>query len=66
MGKYELRKLDPETKLFEPQSFEVRCLHVGDDGKFCGQRWRGSCSSGRVRANILAFAMRHLHRDPFA
>lgn len=64
-GRYELRKIDPETKMPEPQSFEVRCHHVSEDGKPCGQRWRSTCTSGRIRQNVLMFALHHLHRDPF-
>ncbi len=65
-GRYEVRTADPATGMPEPQAFEARCLFVSESGEVCGQRWRGSCSSGRVRQNILSFAMRHLHRDPFA
>lgn len=65
-GRYERRKIDPVTHLPEPQSFEVRCHHVSDKGEACGQRWRSTCTSGRVRQNIVMFAMSHLHRDPFA
>lgn len=64
-GRYELRKIDPETQLPEPQSFEVRCHHVSANGKHCGQRWRGTCTSGMVRQKVLMFAMRHIHSDPF-
>ncbi len=65
-GRYELRQIDPATQMPEPQSFEVRCGYVSPEGKACGLRWRGTCTSGRIRQNILMFAMRHLHRDPFA
>jgi hypothetical protein len=58
-GRYELRVIDPETGLPDPQAFEVAC------GK-CGGRWKGSCLSGNVRRNILQFAARHLHADPLA
>lgn len=64
--RYQPRKIDRETGLPEDQSFEVRCLHVGDDGQLCGGRWRGSCTSGRIREKALVFAARHLHRDPLA
>lgn len=65
-GRYEVRKFDPQTGMPEPQAFEVRCHHVNDKGERCGARWRGSCTSGRVRQNIVSFSMSHLHRDPFA
>ncbi len=51
--------MDPETGMRESQAFEVRC-------SICGQRWRGSCSSGRLREKAATFAASHVHRDPLA
>lgn len=53
----------------EDQSFEVRCavcLKVESDGRISAGRWRGTCSSGRIREKALLFAASHHHRDdPF-
>lgn len=56
--------MDPLSGMPEDQSFEVRCEHPGC--MVIGRRWRGSCSSGRVREKALQFAAHHVHRDPFA
>lgn len=58
--------MDPLSGMPEDQSFEVRCQFLKPDGVVCGGRWRGTCSSGRVREKALTFASRHVHRDPFA
>ena len=63
-GEYQLRTIDEETGLPDPQSFRVECEHVNDAGSRCGARWAGECTSGRVREKIQMFAARHLHRDP--
>lgn len=64
--RYEPRRLDPETGMPDDQAFEVACGFVDASGKPCGGRWRGSCTSGRIREKALAFAARHVHRDPLA
>ncbi len=64
--RHEPRKFDPLSGMPEDQSFEVRCGYVSPAGEVCGGRWRGSCSSGRLREKALIFAARHVHRDPFA
>ena len=64
--RYEPRKRDPASGMPEDQSFEVRCLHVSESGEVCGGRWRGACTSGRIREKALMFAASHGHRDPFA
>ncbi len=63
--RHEPRRIDPQSGMPDDQSFEVRCGYVSPEGVVCGGRWRGSCSSGRIREKALMFAARHVHRDPF-
>lgn len=42
-----------------PQPFLCRC-------SVCGATWGSLCLSGNVRAHIVNFAAKHLHRDPMA
>lgn len=60
-GRYTERVWDPETKLHDPQTVEVRCTFGG-----CEATWRTTCQSGHVREHIATFARLHLHRDPLA
>lgn len=60
VGRYARREF-AENGFPKPQPFTVTCEHPG-----CGQSWSSLCTTGQVRSHFVAFATRHLHRDPLA
>jgi hypothetical protein len=51
-GRYESPEFEDGRRL--PQAVEARC-------EACGEQWRGTCESGRVREKIARFATLHRH-----
>jgi len=51
-GRHEPESFDEGRR--QPQAVEARC-------EACGDSWRGSCESGRVREKIARFASLHRH-----
>lgn len=58
IGEYERRVVD-ERGVPQPQTVKMRCVT-------CGAKWATVCPTGHVRVHIARFAVKHMHRDPFA